>query len=65
MDKEKDIEFIKSFSSIRLLDILKKYKIDSSNFYKGRVSEEKVKLVKNDLDKKIIHLYSRRIEDES
>ena len=64
MDKEKDIEFIKSFSSIRLLDILKKYKIDSSNFYKGRVSEEKVKLVKNDLDKKIIHLYSRRIEDE-
>lgn len=65
MDKEKDIEFIKSFSSIRLLDILKKYKIDSSNFYKGRVSEEKVKLVKNDLDKKIIHLYSRRIEDEN
>lgn len=65
MDKEKDIEFIKNFSSIKLLDILKKYKIDSSNFYKGRVSEEKVKLVKNDLDKKIIHLYSRRIEDES
>ena len=66
MDKEKDIEFIKNFSSIKLLDILKHYKIDSSNFYKGKVSHEKIKLVKDDIDKKIINLYyDREIKDES
>lgn len=65
MDKEKDINFIKKFSSIKLSEILKKNKIDSSNFYKGKISEEKTKLIKNELDKNIINLYyDRMIKDE-
>lgn len=63
MDKEKDIEFIKNFSSIKLSEILKKFKVDASNFYKGKVSVEKVKLVKDELDKKIINLYYDRINE--
>lgn len=61
IEKEKNIEFIKGFSSIRLLDILKKNKIDSSNFYKGKISSEKVKLIKDDIDRYIIHLYYDRM----
>lgn len=66
MNKEKDINFIKNFSSIKLSEILKKNKIDPSNFYKGKISEEKTKLIKNELDKKLIGLYyDRMIKDES
>ena len=57
MDKEKDLEFIKKFSSIKLLDILKANKIDPSNFYHGKVSSDKLKLVKKDIDKLILDLY--------
>lgn len=57
MDKERDLEFIKKFSSIKLLDILKSNKIDPSNFYHGKVSSDKLKLVKNDIDLKLINLY--------
>lgn len=57
MEKEKMIQFIKDFSGIKLSDILKNLKIDSSNFYKGRVSEEKVRLVKDRIDKEIIRIY--------
>ena len=55
--KEKDLKFIRDFSGIRLSDILKKNKIDSSNFYKGKVSSEKVSLVKDQLDKEIVRIY--------
>ena len=66
MEKEKDINFIKNFSSIKLSEILKKNKIDPSNFYKGRISEEKTKLIKDELDRNIINLYyDRMIKDES
>ena len=66
MEKEKDINFIKNFSSIKLSEILKKNKIDPSNFYKGKISEEKTKLIKDELDKNIISLYyDRMIKDES
>lgn len=57
MEKEKMIQFIKDFSGIKLSDILKNLKIDPSNFYKGRVSEEKVRLVKDKIDKEIIRIY--------
>lgn len=66
MDKEKNINFIKNFSSIKLSEILKKNKIDPSNFYKGKISEEKTKLIKDELDRNIINLYyDRMIKDES
>lgn len=55
--KEKDLKFIKDFSGIRLSDILKENKIDSSNFYKGKVSEEKVRIVKDKIDKEIVRIY--------
>lgn len=66
MEKEKNINFIKNFSSIKLSEILKKNKIDPSNFYKGKISEEKTKLIKDELDKNIISLYyDMVIKDES
>ena len=57
MIKERDLKFIKDFSSIKLSDILKQYKIDPSNFYKGKLSREKVKLIKDQIDKEIIRMY--------
>lgn len=66
MIKERYLNFIKDFSSIKLSEILKEFKVDPSNFYKGKVSIEKVKLVKDNIDKKIINLYYDRImKDES
>lgn len=66
MSKEKDLEFIKKFSSIKLLDILKKNKVDPSNFYKGKISSDKLRLVKKDIDKLILILYIEWMnEDES
>ena len=65
MEKEKDIEFIKKFSSIKLLDILKKYNINSSNFYHGKVSAEKVKLVRKEIDSIMINLYYEDLNYES
>lgn len=61
MNKEKNLQFIKNFSSIKLTEILKKYKIDSSNFYHGKISEEKVILIKNEIDSEICKLYFDRI----
>lgn len=55
--KEKDLKFIKDFSGIRLTDILKENKIDPSNFYKGKVSSEKVSIVKDQIDKEIVRIY--------
>ena len=57
MIKERDLKFIKDFSGIKLSDILKENKIDPSNFYKGKVSQEKVKLIKDQIDKEIIRIY--------
>ena len=48
-----DFEFIKSFSKIQVSKILKKLKIDKSNFYNKRVSEEKIKLVRKELEKEL------------
>lgn len=57
IQKEKDLKFLKGFVAIKLSDILKKYNIDSSNFYHNKISKEKVYLVKNEVDKEIIRLY--------
>ena len=57
MIKERELKFIKDFSGIRLSNILREYKIDSSNFYKGKVSKEKVRLVKDQIDKEIVRIY--------
>ena len=65
MIKERNLKFIKNFSAIKLSDILKEYKINPSNFYKGKVSLEKVSLVKKEIDKHIINLYYERdVKDE-
>lgn len=64
MEKEKNINFIKNFSSIKLSEILKKNKIDPSNFYKGKISEEKTKLIKDELDRNIITLYYDRMNKD-
>lgn len=59
-DKEKDLKFIKDFSGLQLKDILESVNVDRSNLYKGKISAEKMKLVRKEIDKRIIKLYYER-----
>lgn len=52
-----DLEFIKKFSKITISKICKELKINSSNLYSGKVSQEKLKLVRKRIESKVAELY--------
>ena len=54
-----DLEYIKNFNQITISSICKELKIDKSNLYAGRLSDDKVKEVKNELEKKIEELQKK------
>lgn len=56
MNKEKDLQFIKDFSKINVSQICKDLNIDRSNVLRGRASEEKTKLVKDEILKRLENL---------
>ena len=46
-----DLDFIKQFSKIKIAPICKKLNIDKSNLWAGRISDDKIKQVKNEIIK--------------
>ena len=52
-----DLEFIKSLSKITIKKICKKAHVSSSNLYAGRLSEEKINLVRKIFESEIAKLY--------
>lgn len=55
-NKEKDLQFIKDFSKIRVLDICNDLKINKSNIWNGRASEKNIKLVKDEIIRRVEEL---------
>jgi hypothetical protein len=56
VNKQKDIKYIKDFSKINIRDICKELNIDKSNVYRGIASAEKIRQVKEELQKRIENL---------
>lgn len=59
--KEKEIDenliYIRKFSNISLKDICEKLKITRSNIYNGKISKEKTKLIRSEIESEIAKLY--------
>lgn len=53
MSRETDLDFIKEFSKINISTICKELKVDRANLLNGRASEEKTKLVKEEILKRL------------
>lgn len=51
-----DLEFIKKFNKITIKKICNKLGVDDSNLYNGRVKKEKVKMIREELEKEIKEL---------
>lgn len=54
--KEKDVEWIKNFSSITVSNICKELGINKSNLYTFKISAEKTSKVKEEIQKRLREL---------
>ena len=54
---EDDLKFIKEFSKINIKDCCKSLGFSSSNFWAGRLSEDKVHLIRKLIESKVSALY--------
>lgn len=56
MRKEKDVEWIKKFSSITVTDICKELGISKANLYSFKISAENTAKVKNEIERRLREL---------
>lgn len=56
MDKIKDLEYIKKFSKITIIDICRSLNINKSNLWNGKASAENVAKVKEEIQKRLKEL---------
>jgi hypothetical protein len=56
VNKEINLKFIKEFSKITIAAICKELGIDKSNLWRGNASEEAVKKVREEIEKRIHEL---------
>lgn len=52
-----DLEFINKFSKIKVASICQKLKINRSNVYNGRTTDENLKKVRREIESEIAKLY--------
>ena len=52
-----DLEFINKFSKIKVASICQKLKINRSNVYNGRTTDENLKRVRREIESEIAKLY--------
>ena len=52
-----DLEFINKFSKIKVASICQKLKINRSNVYNGRTTNENLKKVRREIESEIAKLY--------
>lgn len=55
--KMEDLEFINKFSKIKVASICQKLKINRSNVYNGRTTDENLKRVRSEIESEIAKLY--------
>lgn len=53
VNKEIDLKFIKEFSKITIASICKELGVNKSNLWRGNASEEAVKKVREELERRI------------
>lgn len=53
MKINKDLEYIKNFSAIKITDICRKLKVNRQNVLNGRASKDNIKLVRKEIEKEI------------
>lgn len=58
VNKALDLKFIKEFSKINVANICKELGIDKSNLWRGNASEEAVKKVREEIEKRFDELYA-------
>lgn len=63
--KEKDLNFIKGITSIKIIDLCKEEKVKTSNLYTMKVSKEKLHNIKENIDNKIKAAYKEYNETDS
>ncbi len=56
VNKERDLKFIKDFSKIKITTICKELGINKSNVWAGNASEEAIKKVREELERRINEL---------
>ena len=56
VNKEIDLKFIKEFSKITIASICKELGVNKSNLWRGNASEEAVKKVREELERRIEEL---------
>lgn len=52
-----DLEFINKFSKIKVASICQKLRINRSNVYNGRTTDENLKKVRREIESEIAKLY--------
>ena len=52
-----NIDYVRAFAKIKIKDCCKKVKVDVHNLYNRKVSNEKAKLVKEEIENQIAKLY--------
>lgn len=62
-EKSKEYNFIRNFRKISIDKILKEHKYSPGNFYTGRLSNEKEKIIKKEILKGIYSLLLEDIEN--
>lgn len=60
----KDIDFIKNFSKITIKGSCKRAKVDRANLWAGRVSDDKVKKVREEIEHQVAKLYLKEEEND-
>lgn len=63
--KEKELNFIKGISNIKITELCKEEKVKTSNLYTLKVSKEKLHNIKVNIDNKIKDLYKEYDETDS
>lgn len=56
-ETDENLLYIRKFSNISLKDICDKLKITRSNIYNGKISKEKTKLIREEIESEIAKLY--------
>lgn len=58
-----DLEYIKKFGKITIVDICNKKKINRSNLYNGKTTRKNERLVREEIESEIAKLYIKDDED--
>jgi hypothetical protein len=54
---DENLLYIRNFNKITLTNICKKYNICKANIYSGKISKEKTKFIKEEIESEIAKLY--------